>query len=116
MWVTDTSFLSVQSHALSMGGAPSLSNQGLNNMYPHDLGAISQGLAAGILSAMSGQLNGLHNPGHLSSQLSSQLSMPGGNGFSKMPSGQLGRAGSTNLGNSLASVSQCSSLSISSLE
>jgi hypothetical protein len=84
-----------------MGGAPSLSNQGLNNMYSHDLGAISQGLAAGILSAMSGQLNGLHNSGHLSTQ----LSMPGGNGFSNMPSGQLGLAGSTNLGNSLVSVS-----------
>ena len=55
-----TNILCLQSHALSMGGAPSLGSQGLSNMYSHDLGAMSQGLAAGILSAMSGQLNGLY--------------------------------------------------------
>jgi len=90
-----------------MGGAPSLGAPGLNNMYSHDLGAMSQGLAAGILSAMSGQLNGLHNPGAaqpLAGQLSGQLSMPPVPNDFSMASGQLGRAGSTNF-NSLAAVS-----------
>ncbi len=53
-------------------------------IYSHELGAISQGLAAGILSAMSGQLNN-----HLSTQLSSQLSLPTCNGLSSHPSRQL---------------------------